>query len=115
METYDIYKDSYKYVESFNCDERDMTKYLIGAIAKLDSPLTPSAEGSYSFLCYLAGITDEMNQQERDEILSTTPDKIRELAPLIKSITDSGIICAIGGEERIEASKDSFDNILSEF
>lgn len=115
METYDIYKNAYKYVENFDCNDRDMTKYLIGAIAKIDSPMTPSAEGSYSLLCYLSGITDEMRQQDRDEILSCNKMTIRELAPVVKSITDSGIICAIGGEDMIEAAKDNFYNILSEF
>ena len=115
METYEIYKNAYKYVADFDCSDRDMTKYLIGAIAKLDAPMTPSAAGSYSFLCYLAGITDEMRQQERDEILSCDKYRIRELAPIVQSITDSGIICAVGGEDKIEAAKEHFDHILSEF
>ena len=115
METYDVYKNAYQYVETFNPDERDMTKYLIGAIAKLDAPMTPSAEGSYCFLCYMAGVTDEMIQQERDQILATNPEKIRSLAPIIKSVTDSGIICAIGGEDKIEENRENFENILSIF
>ena len=44
METYDIYKKAADYVAGFDESDRDMTKYLIGAIAKLDSPMTPSAE-----------------------------------------------------------------------
>lgn len=115
METYDVYKNAYQYVETFNADERDMTKYLIGAIAKLDAPMTPSAEGSYCFLCYMAGVTDDMLQQERDQILAANPAKIRSLAPIIKAVTDSGIICAIGGEDKIEENRESFDNILSIF
>ncbi|MGN0394941.1 MAG: insulinase family protein, partial [Coprococcus sp.] len=115
METYEVYRNAYKYVEEFDCDVRDMTKYLIGTIAKLDAPMTPSAEGSYSFLCYMAGVTDEMLQQERDTILSTNPEKIRALAPIVKSITDSEIICAIGGEDKLEANKDNFKKILSIF
>ncbi len=115
METYEIYKNAYQYVENFDADVRDMTKYLIGAIAKTDAPMTPSAEGSFSFMCYIAKITDDMLQQERDQILATNPEKIRELAPIIKAITDSGIICAIGGEDKIEAEKDCFKEIRSIF
>lgn len=114
-ETYEVYKNSYKYVEQFDACERDMVKYIIGAIAKLDTPMTPSAEGSYSFICYMAGITDEMIQEERDGILNVNPSKIRELAPIIKAVTDSGIICAIGGFDKIDANKDLFDNVLSIF
>lgn len=115
METYEVYRNAWKYVESFEADERDMTKYLIGAIAKLDAPLTPSAEGAFNFLCYLAGTTDEMIQKERDEILATTAETIRTLAPLVRTVTDSGIICVIGGEDKIEAAKENFGEVLSVF
>jgi hypothetical protein len=111
METYNIYKDTYKYVESFDADDRDMTKYLIGTIAKLDTPMTPSAEGSFNFVSYLAGVTDEDLQKERDEILATDVQTIRKLAPMIKQITDSGIICAVGGEDKIEGARDNLSEI----
>ena len=51
---------------------------------------------------YFMGVTDEQIQRERDKILSTDRDAIRALAPLVKAVTDSGIICAIGGESKIE-------------
>lgn len=35
METYQIYQKAADYVAAFDADERDMTKYLIGAIAKI--------------------------------------------------------------------------------
>ncbi len=109
--TYEVYKNAYKYVENFDVSDRDMLKYIIGTISKLDTPLGPSAEGDMSFIYYLAGITDEMTQKERDEVLSTTPSKIRDLAPLIKAITDSDIICVVGGEEAVDAAKDMFGKV----
>ncbi len=113
MESYEIYKNAYKYLENFDASDRDMTKYLIGTIAKLDMPLTPSAEGTFSLACYFGGITEETLQKERDEVLATDARAIRDLAPLIKSITENGTICAIGGGEKIEANKESFGEILT--
>ncbi len=115
METYGIYKKAADYVRNFDADERDMTKYIIGAISKLDTPLTPSAEGNYSYIAYLMGLTDEDLQRDRDEILGARVEDIRELAPYIEAITDTGVICAIGGEGKIEAAKDSFKEVLSVF
>ncbi len=111
--TYEIYKNAYKYVENFDADERDMLKYIIGTISRVDSPLTPSALGDASFLAYLSGITNEMVQKDRDEILSTTPADIRNLAPLVKSITDKGTICVIGGEDAVDAAGDMFKNVVN--
>lgn len=111
QKTYEVYKRSADYVENFNASDRDMLKYIIGAIAKLDAPMTPSMEGNYSFLCYMSGITDEELQKVRDEILSADVDTIRNLAPIVKSIVDSGIVCAMGDENVIEYGKEMFTSV----
>lgn len=111
METYDIYKKAADYVAGFDASDRDMTKYLIGAIAKLDSPMTPSAEGAFSQTCYFAGITDEQLQKERDQVLTANVETIRSLAPVIRAITDGGVICAIGGEDKIEQNRAKFKEV----
>lgn len=115
METYDIFLHAPEYVESFDVDDRDMTKYIIGAIAKKDMPLTPSAEGSFSFMAYLTGLTDEMLQRERDEILSVTPAIIRGLAPIVRTVSDSGIICVVGNEMKLKEHADAFGELRSVF
>lgn len=113
METYEIYKNAYKYVEEFDQSDRDMLKYIIGAIAKMDTPFTPSSEGTFSFSCYLSNTSDEMLQQERDEVLSCDQKKIRELAPMVKAITDTGIICAVGNESKIQQAEDNFKTVTN--
>ena len=115
METYDIFKNAYKFVENFECSDRDMTKYIIGTMAQIDAPTTPVAEGISHMARYFMGVTDEQIQSERDKILSTDRDAIRALAPLVKAVTDSGIICAIGGESKIEENKDNFKDVLAIF
>ena len=111
LETYQIYKDAYKYVENFDCSDRDMTKYIIGTISKIDNPLPPSSEGAISFSFYMNGITDEERQQNRDAILSCTQETIRSLAPYAKTLADSNIICAVGSEEKIVEASDSFGEV----
>lgn len=115
METYDIYKNAAKYVAEFDADDRDMTKYIIGAISKLDSPLTPVSEGNFSFASYLIGLTDEDIQRDRDEVLATDVETIRGLAPYVEAAINGGIICAVGGEAKLEAAKDSFMQVISVF
>ncbi|MDE6761972.1 MAG: insulinase family protein [Lachnospiraceae bacterium] len=109
--TYEIYKQAADYVKNFTACERDMLKYIIGAIAKLDAPMTPSAEGAYDFICYLSGITDEQLQKDRDEILSANVEKIRELAPLVSAVTQNNILCALGDEDVIQKQEYLFAGI----
>lgn len=109
--TYAIYNDAARYVEQFDASKRDMVKYIIGAIAKLDAPMTPSAEGAYDFICYLSGVTEEQLQKDRDEVLAADVEAIRKLAPLVEAITQTDIICAIGDENMIQKESDLFKEI----
>lgn len=115
METYDIYKNAAEYVRNFDADERDMTKYIIGAISRADAPLTPSAEGNFSYVAYLMGLTDDDLQKDREKILETDVNTIRSLAPYIEAVTEEDVICAIGDEGKIESAKNNFKEVLSVF
>lgn len=104
-ETNRIYDGIADYVEHFTVDERDMTKYIIGTISNLDTPLTPYSKGIRALGAYMMGITYEMIQKERDEILSATQDTIRGLAPAVRAVLADSAVCAIGSEEAIGKSK----------
>nr|MCR4608917.1 insulinase family protein [Eubacterium sp.] len=107
-ETFDVFKDAYKYVEAFDVSERDMTKYIIGTIGSIDPPLTPQSLANFSYASYLAGVDDEMLQKERDEILSADSETIRNLAPYVKVLVDSPVVCAVGNENKIKEAADMF-------
>lgn len=109
--TYDVYRNAAKYVEEFDCSDRDMTKYIIGTISNVDMPMTPSMVGAFSFSMYMSGITDEDRQNGRNQILSATAQDIRELAPYVKVLSESDAICTVGGEEKLNESRDIFKSI----
>ncbi len=115
METYTVYQGAPAYLENFEADDRDMLKYIIGAVSKLDMPLNPSDEGNYSWVAYKLGLTEEDLQRERDELLATNVESIRALAPLVESIIGTGIICAIGDEVKLDNNKDNFKKVVSIF
>ena len=45
------------YIASFEASDREMTKYIIGTISELDSPLTPSMKGERATAYYIRGIS----------------------------------------------------------
>lgn len=115
METFEVYQKASEYVREFDCDDRDMTKYIIGAIGAMDIPMEPSAKGARSFQCYLMGVTEEELQRERDELLATNQETIRGLADLIHSVTEEKLICAVGGETKLKESEGQFKQLRSIF
>ena len=112
-ETNDIYESIPAYLEAFDPDERDMTKYVIGTISNLDAPLTPSVKGSRGLSAYLSGVTEEMMQTERDQILGAAKEDIRALAAQVRAVLATGSFCVVGNEEKIEANRGMFGEVSS--
>ena len=110
--TLDVFKGIPEYVRSFKADEREMTKYIIGTISGKDVPRTPKMQGAISRSAWFCGITEEMAQKERDEILKASETDIQELAPLIEAILDNDAVCVVGSEPAIEKEKELFDTVL---
>ncbi len=111
--TLDVYKRLPKYAGDFDADERTMTKYIIGTVSELDTPMNAKSKGDTSFSSYFAGLTEEDYQKERDEVLSTTPESIRELKDMLEDTLDERHICVLGSEAAIKKHKDIFDHTES--
>ncbi len=110
-ETNEVFEKVPDYLESFDADERDMMKYIIGTVSELDTPLTPRAEGRRSSQAWLTDITFEQIQKERDEVLSADCEQVREAAKMVSTVLSDGYICAIGSEGKVEDAKDLFNEI----
>lgn len=110
-ETDQVYEGIVRYLEEFDPDERDMTKYVIGTVSNLDAPLTPSLKGSRGMSAYLSGVTEEMMQKERDQVLNASASDIRALADIVRAVLDTGSFCVVGNDAKIEANRELFGEI----
>lgn len=106
--TNEVYDRIPAYIRSFSADEREMTKYIIGTISGMDTPLNPNAKGERSTLAYLSHITFEDIQRERDEVISAEEEDIRKLADLVEAVLSQENICVIGNEEKIKEEQELF-------
>jgi Zn-dependent M16 (insulinase) family peptidase len=113
--TYDVYEHIPEFLKNLNLEEKDIVRYIIGAIKELDMPMTPYAMGARSFSCYMSGITEEDIQKERNEIIETTKEKLTSLSPLVETVLKQKNICAIGNEEKIESEKQLFSTVKQLF
>jgi len=114
-ETLDAYDGLVDYLASFAADKREMTKYIIGTISRVDTPLTPQLKGERSEINYFTGLSQDEIQKERDEILSTDAKSIKALASMARDVLKNDFICVLGSEGKIKQSKDLFKNLVSVF
>lgn len=109
--TLEVYENAADFVETFEADERTMTQYIIGAVSALDMPLTPAAKGLYSLSGYMTGLTFESVQKEREELLATDGETIRNLAAHIRAFMEDDCLCVVGNEEKIKRQEALFGSV----
>ncbi len=114
-ETLTAYNEAAEYVQNFAESEREMTKYIIGTVSRLDSPLTPSMKGERATMYYLSNLTQEEIQQERDEVLNTKQSDIRACAPILVDAMKQNYICTLGNEDKIKQNKELFNHLVDLF
>ena len=102
-----------EWLENLELSPREMTKYVIGTMSGVDVPLTNSIKVSQAAIRDLLGVTDEIRQRTREEILDVTPDQIRALAKVFRDVLGDGYRCVVGGQQAISQASDRFNTVLS--
>jgi|WetSurSiteA1Bulk_404760.scaffolds.fasta_scaffold00931_3 presequence protease len=111
-ETLENYRATVNYLSKFTADSMAMTRYIIGTIAGLDYPLTPSQKGDVAFRYYLEKTTKDEVQGDRDAVLTTTAEDIRNMSDEIARVLDQQVYCVYGNEEKIKSNQALFKNLV---
>ena len=112
-ETLTVYDETAQYLRNFSVDQREMTKYVIGTMSQLDTPLTPSQKGERATNNYIRNISQDMIQQERDEILATRQEDICKLAELMDDAMKENYLCVLGNEQKIKENVNLFQQVTN--
>ncbi|MDO4491444.1 MAG: insulinase family protein [Lachnospiraceae bacterium] len=110
-ETQEVFAGLPEYVAGFDADDREMTKYIIGTISELDTPMNASTKGSVALSSYFTGMTVEEYQKEREQILDATAADIRALKALTEAVVQAPHRCVVGSEAAIENNRELFDSV----
>ena len=114
-ESLNAFDEMADYYRNFEADEKEMGKYIIGTISQLDSPLTPSMKGSIAATRYIGHISQDDIQQNRDEVLNTRAEHIKEIAEMVDKLMKENRYCVLGNENRIKAESNLFDELVKVF
>ena len=97
-----VFEELPAYLDKWEGEDSTVEKFIIGAISAMDRPLTASDKAALSISDCFFNTTDEELQQERDEVLSCSAEKLRGCAAYIRALLKSEAICTIGNESQIE-------------
>lgn len=111
-ETLDVFASAGDFIKNFSASQKELDNYIISTIGGTDRPTSPSEKGKISDGEYFSGITQLDLQKERDEILSTTVEDIKNYSDMLNKITEEKDYCIFGNETKINENKDIFNSMI---
>lgn len=111
LNTYKIYNELGEKLRNFNASDRDMTKYILGTINRIDQPKTNMDKLNDAINKEYRGFEQDFEIIERNQIIHTNQNDILNFAELLQDIANMRNYCTIGNESKIEKNKDFFDSI----
>ena len=112
QKTLDVFAGLPAYLKAFEASDREMDRFVIGTIAKLDKPLTPSILGQIALSDYMQGLSYAEHQKERDAVLATRQADIIKLTDLVKAVLDKSLVCVYGNEKILKDNKKLFERLV---
>ncbi len=109
-DTVEAFDEAYKYIEAFDANERELTKYIVGAVAATDRPKSAFTKAMRSDSDYFNAITPQLRDRIRGEMLNTKVSDIRKAGSVIKRLMDENNLCVFSSKSRIEKNSDLFKN-----
>jgi Zn-dependent M16 (insulinase) family peptidase len=111
-ETLKNYDATPEYLTKFEADDKEMVRYIIGTIARIDRPLTPSQKGNVAVQNYFQKTTKEDQQKDREAILTTTVEDVKNMKKMVEDILAQNAFCVYGNEEKIQSEKNLFKELV---
>ena len=111
-ETFETYASTADYLTKFEADEPGMTRYIIGTISGMDMPQSNLQRGDQAVNYFFTKRKAADIQRDRDAVIATKVEDIRGFAGMIKAITDQHNWCVYGNSDKLNASKELFDNLI---
>lgn len=105
------YNGAGQYIRRLDMTQRELEKYIIGAISAKDHPVSQAMTSHMADSMYLTGITAEDRQRERDEILSVKLQDLRDCGEIVDEAMQQNNLCVVGNEELIRNNQEIFNNV----
>lgn len=111
-ETLKNYDATPEYLTKFEAHDEEMVRYIIGTIARIDRPLTPSQKGNVAVHNFFQKATKEDQQKDREAILATTVEDVKNMKKMVEDILAQDAFCVYGNEEKIQSEKNLFKELV---
>ena len=110
-ESYDTFAKGPAELAAREYTEKDLNDFIVGTVAKLDTPRKPRAEARETDRRYFCGITDEMMAADRKALCAVDAALLKEQAAELGAAMANGVRVVFGSKDAVEAAKELFDTV----
>ena len=110
-ESYDTFAKGPADLAARDYTEKDMNEFIVGTVAKLDTPRKPYAQAKELDRRYFCGITDGMAAADRAALCAVDADTLKAQAAALPRQMAKSIRVAFGSKDAVEAAKGLFDRV----
>ena len=110
-ESYDTFAKGPAELAAREYTEKDLNEFIVGTVAKLDTPRKPRAEAKELDRRYFCGITAEMMAADRKALCAVDADTLMAQAADLPARMAQGVQVVFGSKEAVEAAKERFDRV----
>ena len=110
-ESYDTFAKGPADLAARDYTEKDMNEFIVGTVAKLDTPRKPYAQAKELDRRYFCGITDGMAAADRAALCAVDADTLKAQAAALPQQMEKSIRVAFGSKDAVEAAKSLFDRV----
>lgn len=112
-ESYDTFAKGPAELAARDYTEKDLNDFIVGTVAKLDTPRKPRAEARETDRRFFCGITDEMMTADRKALCAVAAELLKAQAAELGAAMATGTRVVFGSKDAVEAAKDLFDTVTT--
>ena len=112
-ESYDTFAKGPAELAARDYTEKDLNDFIVGTVAKLDTPRKPRAEARETDRRFFCGITDEMMTADRKALCAVDAELLKAQAAELGAAMATGVRVTFGSKDAVEAAKDLFDTVTT--
>ena len=110
-ESYDTFAKGPAELAARDYTEKDLNDFIVGTVAKLDTPRKPRVDARETDRRFFCGITDEMMAADRKALCAVDAELLKAQAAELGAAMATGTRVVFGSKDAVEAAKDLFDTM----
>ena len=110
-ETVARFKETGKWLAEYSPSKEDFEGFIVASVANIDAPVKHRGLIRRQTAEFLAGRSPEERREIRNQIIATTPERIRAFGAALDQVTTKQALCVFGNRAIIESSNLGLDVI----